>query len=235
MNYSKIFITALCLFYLSNCVFAETWKNASIGNKQIYIDTDSINSHNDSIYYNVKYYSQKAGADAISTVQSKGDKAGIISTCKYSDYQKNKSLANPLTTSTLSMLNDISGKSLLYNANEIAKNTNFKNTHKSTPQVISKNLEREFNSYMKEYQNRIKQAWYPPKGENSKRVVVLITLDKKGNLVSCLITQSSGDDATDDAAISAVRYVRGFWELPKDYMGESVDISFSFDYNVIRK
>ena len=92
--------------------------------------------------------------------------------------------------------------------------------------------EPDFGPYMKELQRRIKMNWTPPKGNESKRVVLLFTISRDGRLLNVKIHKSSGLQAADQAAIQAVQLTAPFKPLPPNYKGDSVDIQFTFDYNV---
>lgn len=92
--------------------------------------------------------------------------------------------------------------------------------------------EPDFGPYMRDLQQRIKRNWEPPKGEESRRVVILFTIARDGRLLSKRITKSSGHAAADKAAMSAVELSAPFKPLPVDYKESSVDIQFTFDYNV---
>lgn len=92
--------------------------------------------------------------------------------------------------------------------------------------------EPDFGPYMRELQRRIKMNWEPPKGDESKRVVLLFSISRDGRLLSVKINKSSGQPAADKAAISAVQLTAPFKPLPPEYKGSSVDIQFTFDYNV---
>ena len=92
--------------------------------------------------------------------------------------------------------------------------------------------EPDFGPYMRELQRRIKMNWDPPKGNESKRVVLLFKIAKDGRLLSCSVYKSSGLKSADDAALNAVRLTAPFKPLPPDYKGQSIDIQFTFDYNV---
>ena len=85
---------------------------------------------------------------------------------------------------------------------------------------------------MKELQRRIKMNWDPPKGNESKRVVLLFKIAKDGRLLSCSVFKSSGLQAADKAALNAVHLAAPFRTLPPEYKGSSIDIQFTFDYNV---
>ena len=92
--------------------------------------------------------------------------------------------------------------------------------------------EPDFGPYMRELQRRIKMNWDPPKGNESKRVVLLFKIAKDGRLLSCSIYKSSGLKSADDAALNAVKLTAPFKPLPAEYKGQSIDIQFTFDYNV---
>lgn len=90
----------------------------------------------------------------------------------------------------------------------------------------------DFGPYMAELQRRIKRNWDPPKGSQSKRVILLFTVARDGRLLNLRTYKSSGEPPTDRAAVSAVQLSAPFRELPSDFSGSSIDIQFTFDYNV---
>ncbi len=92
--------------------------------------------------------------------------------------------------------------------------------------------EPDFGPYMRELQRRIKMSWDPPKGNESKRVVLLFKIAKDGRLLSCRVLKSSGAPNADKAALNAVHLAAPFRPLPAEYKNSSVDIQFTFDYNV---
>ena len=92
--------------------------------------------------------------------------------------------------------------------------------------------EPDFGPYMRELQRRIKMNWDPPKGNESKRVVLLFKIAKDGRLLSCSVFKSSGLPNADKAAINAVHLAAPFRPLPPEFKGQSIDIQFTFDYNV---
>lgn len=93
--------------------------------------------------------------------------------------------------------------------------------------------EADFGPYMTELKRRIKRNWEPPRGNESKRVVVMFVVGKDGRLISQRIMRSSGNKETDRAAMSAVELTAPFKPLPPEYRGKDVDIQFTFDYNVL--
>lgn len=92
--------------------------------------------------------------------------------------------------------------------------------------------EPDFGPYMKELQRLIKMNWDPPKGNESKRVILLFTIARDGRLLNVNVHRSSGLPAADKAALDAVKLTAPFRPLPPDFRGNSVDIQFTFDYNV---
>jgi len=87
--------------------------------------------------------------------------------------------------------------------------------------------------YMRDLEQRIKRNWTPPKGDSSKRVVIKFTIGRDGRLLSHKIVQSSGLPIADRAALSAIELTAPFRPLPPEHKGSSVDIEFTFDYNVL--
>lgn len=92
--------------------------------------------------------------------------------------------------------------------------------------------EPDFGPYMRDLQRRIKMNWNPPKGNESKRVVLMFKIAKDGRLLSCSVFKSSGLQSADQAALDAVKLTAPFKPLPVEYKNSSIDIQFTFDYNV---
>lgn len=92
--------------------------------------------------------------------------------------------------------------------------------------------EPDFGPYMRELQRKIKLNWDPPKGNESKTVVLLFKIAKDGRLLSCRVHKSSGLPSADQAALKAVELTAPFRPLPADFKGQNIDIQFTFDYRV---
>jgi TonB family protein len=108
---------------------------------------------------------------------------------------------------------------------------------KQNVEKINKNKESDvnFTPYMKKLQTDIKENWDPPKSNSSKSVVALFKIAKNGNLLNFKILTSSGDKKTDKAAKKAVEKTAPFTPLPDGFKEKSIDIQFTFDYNVFGK
>lgn len=104
-----------------------------------------------------------------------------------------------------------------------------KNTNKIST-TNNKNVD--FGPYMNELQLSIKKNWNPPSGDKSKRVILLFSIARNGELLNVKVYKSSGSLRADNAAIEAVKATAPFKPLPIDFNDNSVDIQFSFDYNV---
>ncbi len=92
--------------------------------------------------------------------------------------------------------------------------------------------EPDFGPYMRELQRRIKRRWNPPRGNESKRVVLLFKVSKDGRLLSLKIHTNSGNQESNNAALQAVKEAAPFRPLPPEYRKPDIDIQFTFDYNV---
>lgn len=92
-----------------------------------------------------------------------------------------------------------------------------------------------FGPYMKDLQKSIKANWNPPKGNESKRVIALFKVGKDGKLLDSKIFKTSGVAEIDSAALEAIKLTSPFRPLPSEFKGKSIDIQFTFDYNVLAR
>lgn len=107
-------------------------------------------------------------------------------------------------------------------------------TKKSTQKAIEQNPDM-FKGYMYRMQTKIKSNWNPPKQEVSSRVTVFYSINKDGSLREYKILKSSGVKELDNAAIEALKKSFPSEPLPEGFGGKSVDVQFTFDYNVHKK
>lgn len=99
------------------------------------------------------------------------------------------------------------------------------------PASQAANADIDFGPYMADLQRRIKRAWFPPRGQESRRVVVQFKVATGGELSGLRIEHSSGVAIADQAALQAVQNAAPFRPLPAG-APPIVDIQFTFDYNV---
>ena len=88
-----------------------------------------------------------------------------------------------------------------------------------------------FDTFMQNLQADIMLNWNPPKIETNARVVVLMKIQKDGNLESVQVLKSSGNSEMDNVALETVKATAPFQPLPLSFTGETVDVNFSFNYN----
>jgi len=85
--------------------------------------------------------------------------------------------------------------------------------------------------YMADLQRRIKRAWYPPRGQENRRVIVVFKIHTDGELSNLRLVTCSGFAEADRQALSAVENAAPFRHLPNG-ASPDVEIQFTFDYNV---
>lgn len=104
-------------------------------------------------------------------------------------------------------------------------------TKKSTQKLMEQNPDI-FKGYMYRMQKNIKSNWNPPSQEVSRGVTILYTINRDGTLKKYKVLKSSGVKELDDAAVEALKKSFPFEPLPEGFGGKSVDVQFTFDYNV---
>lgn len=87
----------------------------------------------------------------------------------------------------------------------------------------------DFGPYMKNLQKIIKANWHPVEESEGKKVVVLFKINKNGALGKIKIYKSSGNEAFDKQASSVISHSSPFPPLPKEFVGNSIDVQFTFD------
>lgn len=111
----------------------------------------------------------------------------------------------------------------------------FAETSASIKKTLNEKSNGDFTGYMHELQSSLKANWHPPKSSTSARVVVFFKVLKNGNIASVEIRQYSGNADVDNAALEALYKTAPFKPLPSFYDKDSVDVEFTFDYNVFNE
>ncbi|MEB3315269.1 MAG: TonB family protein [Candidatus Melainabacteria bacterium] len=109
-----------------------------------------------------------------------------------------------------------------------------KNPYGDRPPSTASIPEIAFGPYMARIQEMIKQRWKPPRGSESKRIVVHFAINRDGSLSNLRLMQTNGDTLANEAALNAVRNAAAFPPLPAG-SAPSIDIEFTFDYNVFKR
>lgn len=227
-------------------VYAQNWvKTYNTQGPPILIDLDSITSLGENFFYLIKYDDFRKGVLFVAMqYQIYTNMVGVIDTYTASEfYENNSSIYKNLGTHESKSLKVFDVNSPIYNSVKMAlgvkpeddlRSESLKSpvTDDTSSSLIPESEnEPDFGPYMRKLQEQIRTAWHPPKGDKSKRVVVLFKIGKDGTLLSNMIQQSSGDYKTDRAALEAVQSVT-FDPLPAGFKEASVDIHFTFAYNV---
>lgn len=89
----------------------------------------------------------------------------------------------------------------------------------------------DFGPYMADLQRRIKRSWFPPRNNSSVSSKVVFKIASDGTMSDLRMTESTGSELGDKAAMNAVRNASPFRVLPTG-APSSVDVQFTFDYNV---
>ena len=105
------------------------------------------------------------------------------------------------------------------------------NARPLAPASLAAKKDIDFGPYMNDLQRRIKRAWRPPRGNESKRVVVVFKISRNGELSDLRIKKGSSFEPSDKAALLAIQAAAPFARLPEG-APNIVDIEFTFDYNV---
>ncbi len=245
MSYSKILSILICIITCNSAMafYSKNWVELPVTNKdikQLFIDTESINEHNNSLYYAIQYY-KNAGGGTVAIVQSKGTKAGIVET--YTPYDYNEILAKeqsypPYTPKTATKFNEITQNSLLYIPNEKAMLYTGFNGDLNLGQA-------DFTEYINKLQRKIKTTWLNSwdyvniKNVGTGNVVLTIKISKDGRLLKSDIKKSSGSEKFDKSAIEIIKssqrqlsaYSYAFEQLPNGFNGNSVDIQVILNRN----
>lgn len=89
----------------------------------------------------------------------------------------------------------------------------------------------DFGPFMADMQVKIKKAWYPSTSHRSKHAEVFFAVNNKGEVSKLRIERSSGSAECDRSALDAVENAAPYHAFPEG-APDSVDIKFTFDYNV---
>jgi TonB family protein len=99
-------------------------------------------------------------------------------------------------------------------------------------QTVDARAEAALGEYQEALQKRILESWIPPRGNETKKVTTLFTINKHGELDTVEISASSGLENVDQSALEAVRKAFPFRPLPAQYTEEQIQVEFTFDYSV---
>ncbi|WP_373532915.1 TonB family protein [Vampirovibrio sp.] len=91
----------------------------------------------------------------------------------------------------------------------------------------------DFGPFMADLEKRIKRNWSPPRGADSRKVVLMLFIARDGKVVKIEVKKSSGDPEADESAKQAVNASAPFMILPPQFREDILPVEFAFDYNVL--
>ena len=94
-----------------------------------------------------------------------------------------------------------------------------------------KSDEVDLSDYVAQMEKKIRKSWFPPKGEETKKIILKFKISSQGVVSSVRLKSSSGIMVADEAAMTAVKTASPFAPLPKG-APDPVEILFTFDYSV---
>lgn len=241
MRYFKIIIGLVCCIAFIPYCNAENWEHVySEKNKSVYLDIDSVIKKGDSIFFNVEYWDEKAKGTVIATIQYKNGQAGVSKSYTWVTYNKNKNIVNTKNANEATNFKYISGDSVLYPiVMQVQKIVKEQEKEKEYQEKLA-NEKVDWEPYMKNLEKKLKKNWKPPKtADRSNRTVLFFVLEKNpgctvmlSNNTPIKIVQSSGFEDYDKAAIGAVLDTY-FDDFPQEAYDKSIEIEFTFDYNLV--
>ncbi len=89
----------------------------------------------------------------------------------------------------------------------------------------------DLSDYVAQMEKKIRKSWFPPKGEETKKIILKFKINSQGAVSSVRLKSSSGIMVADEAAMTAVKTASPFAPLPKG-APDPVEILFTFDYSV---
>lgn len=89
----------------------------------------------------------------------------------------------------------------------------------------------DLSDYIAAMEKKIRKSWYPPKGEETKKIILRFKISSGGDVSSVRLKSSSGIMIADEAAIAAVKTAAPYAPLPKGAPPQ-IEILFTFDYSV---
>ena len=97
-----------------------------------------------------------------------------------------------------------------------------------TQEVVNLDKTSAMEEYIAKSRRKIKNNWYPPTSSFENKATIIVTLDKKGQLINCVIAEPSSNIGFDNSLIKAVEKTK-FSPLPDAVVDDTVDIDFTFN------
>ena len=88
-------------------------------------------------------------------------------------------------------------------------------------------LPSDIDEYIRATRRSIKDKWYPPAASFENNATIVLSIDRKGQLLNCYLSEKSPDEGFNNSLIEAAKKAV-YLPLPDKIGGNSVEISLSF-------
>lgn len=95
-------------------------------------------------------------------------------------------------------------------------------------------VQNDFSEYMQNIKEKLNRNWSHPDFLENGHIKVLFKLDRKGNVISGDILESSGNPVYDESAIDAIHKSEPFGDFPANSTRQSITINYSFDMSLVK-
>lgn len=235
MNINRIFLLLMSVLCFTGVCNAECWVNTTTSEDEtpIYLDIDSIKTKGENTYFNIMYYTDDAKSEVIYMMNLRGTAIGTVKSCSLDKYLGNRLLMNTLLGVPSKKQKPVSLKSKLYNAYRIVILPEaHREQYRAKGQELNDQKEPDFNPYMSYLYRRIKSYWQPTRLSQKYSVVMKLEIAKDGQLLSCEVIKSSGMKMADIEAVMAAKKASPYRALPKEFLGDKIEIQFTLDYEM---
>lgn len=89
----------------------------------------------------------------------------------------------------------------------------------------------DYGSWLTAMQRKIKKSWFPPRGNESNKIVVAFKAHRDGTVTGIKMVTSSGVAVADTAAVEAIKQAQPLPPLPAG-SPDMIQVNFKFDYDV---
>lgn len=100
--------------------------------------------------------------------------------------------------------------------------------------TTNQKLQNDFSEYMTSLQAKLQKNWVTPDFLEEGHVRVLFKVDRKGNVISGDILESSGNSLFDESAVNAIHKSEPFGDFPENSSRETLTINYSFDTTFVK-
>ena len=84
--------------------------------------------------------------------------------------------------------------------------------------------------YVKQFSNQAKNNWNPPVSKGIYRIIVIVRINKKGEIIDTTITKSSGIKEADEAVLESVINAGPYQAPPSYFKGDVLPVELVFEH-----